>query len=110
MPYIYAFSGIVWWNEVSNTRAIGVLGITSMHAFKPVAAAGLCRGASSKVFSSKVFNTSEVTSVVFLKYSPLATILCPTASISSIDFITPISPSCKALSTSSIAILWLGIS
>ena len=100
-----AFAGIVWWNAVSNTTTIGVFGISAWHALIPIMFAGLWSGASLTK-SSRFSNTSSLTNTDFEYFSPPWTTLCPTAEISSIDFITPCFSSTKVFKTKSIATWW----
>ena len=60
---MYAFSGMVWWKEVSNTATIGTLSPkTERHARIAAACGGLCSGPSS-LRSSMVFTTCSLISV-----------------------------------------------
>ena len=63
MPYIYAFSGMVWWKEVSNTATIGVSGPNTVRQARMAAAwGGLWRGPSSEKdsMSSITFSVMRV--------------------------------------------------
>ena len=104
-----ALGGIVWWNAVSNTPAIGTEGINSMQALIPMRFAGLWSGARS-LHSSIPFNTSSVSTVELANFSPPCTTRCPTASISERLFKAPVLSLISVSKTIWTACLWVGIS
>ena len=99
---------MVWWKAVSNTATMGVLGMTSLQASMPVMLAGLWRGARG-MHSSRAFMTSSVMSTEPAKASPPWTTRWPTASISCMEPMTPLSLSTRAFSTAWMASEWVGM-
>ena len=71
---------------MSNTATIGTFGNAFLAALIPATPAGLCNGAKSIHFSISLI-TSSFISTDLLNISPPCTILCPTAVISSNEFI-----------------------
>ena len=85
---MYAFSGMVEWNEVSNTTTWGTsLPNALRQALIPSACALLCKGAKGIRLSISSI-TLSVTKQDSLNIEPPCTTLWPTAEISFISSIT----------------------
>ena len=105
---MYALGGMVWWKAVSNTATMGTPGMTFWQARIPVRLAGLCRGARG-MQSSIAFSTASSISTDLLNASPPWTTRWPTAPISLMEEITPLSLSATASSTAWMASEWVGM-
>ncbi len=99
---------MVWWKAVSNTATMGTPGMTFWQARMPVRLAGLWRGARG-MQSSMALSTAPSMRTDLLKASPPWTTRCPTAPISLMEEITPLSLSATASSTAWMASEWVGI-
>ena len=93
---------------VSNTATMGTPGITAWQALMPVMLAGLWRGARG-LHSSMVAMTSSVMRTDLANFSPPCTTRWPTASISFMEPMTPLSASTRAFSTAWMASEWVGM-